>query len=408
MVAEQVIFTVIAFALFVVMFFKMIQKNDTTYIPILVIETIGIAMKFIEILFNFHMHIIFNALSYIFSILLPVVIIIVEKQNFNLMEFINVAMAKCYFSFKNNKKAKKLLIDLVTKYPDSYYGHKILAEIYEQEGGMRKAIDEYVQAIEINKKDYDSYYKVSDLLNQLDKPNEAAEMLTNLLSKRPDYVQASELLGEILINQENYKEAVNVYMEALKYSPTSYELNYSLGIAYTMLNDFQNAKTCYEKAAELNSLLYNTKYSLAEIALIYKELDEAERYFMQALEDEELEADAYYELAKISLIKGEKERAINYANIAIESDTAKIVKKIKNDQVFIPIIAKVSIPFNIPEEQEDKKTTLKTKEVRAKKHLEEMFEITRKLSYNDIRLLRNNQIKEEINIENQEQKEREE
>ena len=44
-----------------------------------------------------------------------------------------------------------------------------------------------------------------------------------------------------------YKEAVNIYQNALRYNPTSYELNYNLGIAYTMLNDFQNAKICYEK-----------------------------------------------------------------------------------------------------------------------------------------------------------------
>ena len=34
---------------------------------------------------------------------------------------------------------------------------------------MRKAIDEYVQAIDLDKQDYDSYYKVAKLLNGLDK-----------------------------------------------------------------------------------------------------------------------------------------------------------------------------------------------------------------------------------------------
>lgn len=76
-----------------------------------------------------------------------------------------------------------------------------------------------------------------------------------------------------------YKEAVNVYHEALKYNELSFDLNYSLGIVYTMLNDFQNAKDYYEKAAQINSLSYNSKYSLAEIALIYKELDEAKINF---------------------------------------------------------------------------------------------------------------------------------
>ena len=64
------------------------------------------------------------------------------------------------------------------------------------------------------------------------------------------------------IETEKYKEAVSILTEALKYNPTSFELNYELGMAYTMLNDFQNAKLYYEKAAELNSLVYNTKYSL--------------------------------------------------------------------------------------------------------------------------------------------------
>ena len=50
----------------------------------------------------------------------------------------------------------------------------MLAEIYEKEGGMRKAIDEYVQAIDLDKQDYDSYYKVAELLNGLDKKDEAS------------------------------------------------------------------------------------------------------------------------------------------------------------------------------------------------------------------------------------------
>ena len=51
-----------------------------------------------------------------------------------------------------------------------------------------------------------------------------------------------------MIEKEDYKEAVNIYTEALKYNPTSFDLNYNLGIVYTMLNDFPNAKVCYEKA----------------------------------------------------------------------------------------------------------------------------------------------------------------
>ena len=236
-------------------------------------------------------------------------------------------------------------------------------------------------------------------------------MLYNLLNKKPEMTQASILLGEILIENEKYKEAVNIYQEALKYDQVNYDLYYNLGIAYTMLNDFQNAKTCYEKAAEINSLLYNAKYSLAEIALIYKDLEEAEKRFLEAIEDEELSADAYYELAKIYLIKGDKETAIKYINTAIDANSKKIAEKVKKDPIFIPIIAKISIPFNLEEPNlEEKENKLEEKEVKAKEHLEEMSELTRNLSYNDINLLKRNSTAEgkaKKQEQNKEQKERE-
>ena len=285
--------------------------------------------------------------------------------------------------------------------------HKLLAQIYEKEGGQRKAVDEYAQAIDLNKQDYDSYYKIATLLTDLDKKDEAEQMFTNLLNKKPDHIEASIALGDLLIEKENYKEAVNIYSNALKYYPTSYDLNYNLGIAYTMLNDFQNAKICYEKAAELNSLVYNTKYSLAEIAVMYKELEEAEKYFLQATEDEELCADAYLELAKICLIKGNKEQAIKYANVAIQESPKKIVEKIDKDVTFAIIRAKLSIPFNLDFEEE-KKEKLTKKEKLAKKHLEEMAEITKKIGYNDVGIVKKDITPLEKEESREFQKEREE
>ena len=407
MIIEQSIFTVISFAIFVYMFLRMIKNNDTTYVIILVLEAIGIALNFVEVLFDVKLNILLLILKYVLAILLPLIIIILEKNGFLLNEFLGITRANFYLMIGNDKKAKQALIDLVTRKPQNYKAHKMLAQIYEHEGGMRKAIDEYVQAIDIDKKDYDSYYKIASLLNGLDKKDEASEMLFNLLSKKPEMLEATNLLGEILLEQEKYKEAVNVYQEALRYNPTSYDINYNLGIAYTMLNDFQNAKICYEKAAEINSLLYNAKYSLAQIALIYKDLEEAERKFLEAIEDERLSADGYFELSKIYLLKGDKDTAVKYINIAIDENSKKIVDKVKKDPIFIPIMAKISIPFNL-EDTSKEQEKLKIEEIRVKEHLEEMCEITRHLSYNDINLLKkNNKSKEKIEERNKEDNQKE-
>ena len=390
MKAEQLIFAIIAFALFIYMFYKMIKENETSYVILLILQAFGILLNFIEIISKVQLNMIFVIIKYALAILLPVVIIVLEKNRIPYVEIIDILKAKIFLKLGDNKNAKQALIHLVTKYPENYKGHKMLAEIYEDEGGMRKAIDEYVQAIDIHKRDYDSY-KIAELLTNLDKKDEAAQMLNNLLKKKPDYYQATVLLGEILINKEMYKEAANVYHEGLRYNPTSYDLNYNLGLVYTMLNDFENAKICYEKAAEINSLLYNAKYALAEIALIYKEIEEAREYFLQATESEELAPDAYYELAKIEIIKGNKDTAIQYANTAIDLNSKKIVPKVKSDPVFIPIIARLTMPFNLEmasmrqnEAEENKQEKLSEKELKAKEHLEETFEITKNISYADI------------------------
>jgi len=361
----------------------------------LLLEAIGIAVNFTELITNTNLPIFLKVIVYLLAILLPITIITIEKSGILFFEVLSLIKAKLQLILGNSKGAKRTLIKLVTKYPESYYGHKRLAEVYEKEGGMRKAIDEYVKVIDINKQDYNSYYKVANLLTSLDKKDEAVQMLNNLLQKKPEHMEASKLLGDILIEQEKYKEAAYVYNDALKYFPTDYDLNYNLGIVYTMLNDFQNAKMCYEKAASLNSLEYNSKYNLAQIALIYKELEEAEQHFMQALQDPELEADSYFELAKISLIKGEKEKAIQYANIALESDAKKIAEKIKNDESFIMIMPKLNIPLNL-EHIEEKESKLSKKDKKAKEHLEKTSEITRNIGYDDIKMAKYKQNKIEL------------
>lgn len=402
MLLEQLLFTFISFAIFVYMFFTMIKRNDTSYVIILVIEAIGIALNFVEVLFTVTLSMFWVILKYILAILLPIIIFLLEKKGIYLYEIIDITKARICLMSGNNKGAKQALMDLLEKNINSYKAHKMLAQIYEKEGGMRKAIDEYVQAIDIDKQDYDSYYKVAELLNGLDKKDEATEMLFNLLNKKPETYEASMLLGDILFENQMYKEAVNVYQEALKYNAYSYDLNYNLGMAYTMLNDFQSAKTCYEKAAEINTLSYCTKYNLAEIALIYKEIEEAEKKFLEAVNEEELSADSYYELSKISLLKNDKDTAIKYINVAVDIDSKKIVERVKKDPIFIPIMAKISMPFNL-ESKEIKEPKLNEKEKQAKAHLEEMSEITRHLGYNDINLLKNN--KEEKRQEKVEQKE---
>lgn len=279
MITLKIIFNLLAFTLFIIVFFKMIKKNDTTYIDILVLQFVGIGVNFIELISDIKLPVIIKIILYILCVIIPGIVLVLEKKNILFPELLNVIIAKIYLKQNNPEEAKRYMLKLIDKYPNSYLGHKMIAEIYELEGKHETAIDEYVRAIEINTKDYNSYYKISVLLQKLNNNEAAIDMLNDLLRKKPDYLQATMLLGDILYDEERFKEATIVYTEALKYNPANYDIYYNLGMVYTRLNDFQKAKEYYQTAAEINSMLYNAKFNLAQISMLYGDLRRSRKLF---------------------------------------------------------------------------------------------------------------------------------
>lgn len=353
---EKLIFNLLAFSLFIIVFFKIIRKNDTNYMSILCLQALGIAISFIEIKKGIIENIPVEVLRYCLSVFIPVIVLILEYNGINFSEIFSIGIAKLCMLFGNTKVAKSILVKLVTKYPDSYTGHKLLAESYEKEGGMRRAIDEYVTSVDLRKNDYKSYFKITKLLKELGKKDEAIQMLDNLLKTKPDCYDASILLGELLCEQEKFKEAANVYHEALKYNPSDFDLYYNLGIVYTRLSDFQMAKEMYERAAAINHRMYAVNYNLGLIVFIQKDYDLAERYFLKAM-DGDYEAEAYYALAKIYIKKNIKDKAILFLNKAIEINP-KLLNKAANDIAFENIKQYITVSVKMNEDNEIKEEKL--------------------------------------------------
>ena len=329
------------------------------------------------------MNLFIKVIVYIISMAVPIVLLILEKKKINLTEIIYIGIAKSLLLFKEQKQAKKLLLALIEKNEDSKTAHKMLAEIYEKEGGIRRAIDEYVKVVDLDGESYDSYYKIAVLLKELGNKDDSLDMLKKLVNKKPDYLEAAISLSDALCEQERYKEALSIMNESLRQHPNNFDIYYNMGMIYTMLNDFSSAKECYEKAAIINTLEHNTSYNIAMIELILGELEEAEMYFNKSLEDEKLSPLAYYELAKIYIIRENKETAAQYLNLAIELDN-NLYKKAMEESLFIPIKGYINYPSIDEEDIKPNEHELSEKELKVKEHLEEMYKIVEKLNYREI------------------------
>lgn len=317
------------------------------------VEFIGILINFFAILFARKQNAIFGIIPCILSIIIPIIIFLLERKDYYVDEMLYCFIQKNIYQ----KDRKDILIGLIEKHRDSYYAHKNLAEIYEQNNELEKAENEYIEVVNLKPDDCKSYCKLATIFNKNQKNTMAIELMQDLVSKNPSYLEGSLLLGNFLYEGEKFKEAIIVYNEALKYNPQEYLLYYSLGMTYVRLNDFQDAKECYKKAATINSIKDISKLNLGQISLIFKEYDEAEKYFFETInsDDQKICANGYYYLAKIKILKGDEQMAIQYANLAIET-YPKIAKKIEKDEVFIRILGKINLRIDTEKQIQSKIT----------------------------------------------------
>ena len=61
----KIFFNVIAFTLFILMFLKLVKKNDTNYVYLLIVQFIGIAISFLELVTGIKLNIVFKLLMYV-------------------------------------------------------------------------------------------------------------------------------------------------------------------------------------------------------------------------------------------------------------------------------------------------------------------------------------------------------
>lgn len=398
----KIVFNVLAFTLFIMMFLKFIKRNETSYVYLLILQFVGIAIEFVELITYKNLNVVLKLLMYVFSVIIPIFVFWLEfTKKIDFAEIFYLISAKFNILVGRDEVAKKYLSQLTEKYPASIKGHKMLAEVYEKQKKHELALEEYERALENTPEDKAMELKISELYGYTGKEDEAIGRLMNLLKQQPDYYEASIVLADILNNKKEYKEAAQIYINAIRYKPYDYELYYNLGMTFTMLNDFAKAKEYYEKAGQINSNLYHARYSLGQINLLYGDLDEAENCFMKCIDTEEIEAGAYYYLARISMIKGKTAEAKNYANIAIE-ENPKIFDKMSEENIFAPIMDEVNKPkIKQEEKRRGKRKTLTKKEKMIDQHLDDTCKIVGKLNNNDIEMMENVKKSKRLDVQNE-------
>ena len=331
---ELIIFGIISLVLFTYIAKRSLEIRSYVSNIILILNIVGIIIMPLIYVKTNKIYMVSRIISLILGIILPIVIIIIEyltKVSYD--EKIILYIAEFYEFTKNRKKAKDIIVKYLEKYDDSYLLHKKLATIYEKEGGTRKAIDEYVEAVSIKGTDYESYFRVIELLEYLDKKDEAITLIERLLKVYKRYPKAYIMYANLILEKGNLKEVAKIYEEGLSYNKESKEIMYNLASIYVRLNEYSLAKKNLESIFKLDKKSHIVCLNLAQIAMIEREYSEAKMYLDIAKKEKEIEDIVYYEIAKINVLERKEEEAISNLNKALEINP-NIIGKINATEIF--------------------------------------------------------------------------
>ena len=164
---------------------------------------------------------------------------------------------------------------------------------------IRDSIKSYEKAIAI-KPDYaEAHNNLGIVLMDLDQPDEAVKCYDKAIAIKPDYAEAFNNLGTALKEVGQLNAAAKCYKKAIAITPDYAKAHHNLGATLKDLGQPNEAVKCYEKAIAIKPDYAGAHNNLAIFFKDIGQLDEAVKNFEKALSINPEYAQVYRQLGAI-------------------------------------------------------------------------------------------------------------
>jgi Flp pilus assembly protein TadD len=140
---------------------------------------------------------------------------------------------------------------------------------------------------------------------------------TDAIKKYPQVIIAHYNLGNYLLKQNRFDEAISNYKEELRIRPNYSEAHTNLGVALTELGRFDEANEHFTKSLQINPNDFKARATLGAILVMQGRTDEAIEYLTEALRSNPQNADAHINLGVALREQGRLDEAIEHLTIAL-------------------------------------------------------------------------------------------
>ena len=149
--------------------------------------------------------------------------------------------------------------------PADFEAHYNLAAMFQAEGKLNRAADEYQAALRLRPEDAVANNAMGSVLLAEGQPDQAGAFLQAALKTRPDYFDAHYNLGNALAAKDDFEDASKQFLLALQARPDDADAEANLGSALAELGKFSEAKMHFEHALQVDPTNALAKENLAEL-----------------------------------------------------------------------------------------------------------------------------------------------
>ena len=170
-----------------------------------------------------------------------------------------------YYQSGNLNETIKLALSLTKNFPNHSFAWKALALSYVKTGKILKSLDANQKAKEINPQDAEVHNNLGNVLEKLEKFDEAQNNYRQAILLEQNYTEAYYNLANLLNKLGRFDEAEINYIQAIKLKPNFAEAFNNLANLLKELRRFDEAEINYIQAIKFKPNFAEAFYNLANL-----------------------------------------------------------------------------------------------------------------------------------------------
>ncbi len=186
----------------------------------------------------------------------------------------------------------------------------ILGRLYSDIKEYDKAIKQYFNCIDIDKKNINLYSELGAVLLKSGMNEEAVKVYDKLNKMNPDNYASYYNQGMAYFKMKKMKEAINCFNKAIKFKPDSYRSYYNMALALDETEKYNEAVQAFKKTIEYNENFLDAYNNLGILLSTAGNYSEAVDVYMAGIQKNPEEFSLFYNLGVTLSEMGKNSEAV--------------------------------------------------------------------------------------------------